>query len=178
MNETTTVRLAGLLLLIWAGFVPASQGFSTEQLRAPFLFHIVNFTTFADEQSQTAPVYFCFMEDNGFGHARVFRNSARQMVKNRRIQLLELTDLEQLQEQYCHLLFVSQEQESDALFLTLAGLNQQTISIGESMNFIEKGGMMAILPLQSKMKIFFNKEVYQSTELKFSSALLKRVNFR
>ncbi|MBT1065995.1 DUF4154 domain-containing protein [Bowmanella sp. Y26] len=154
-----------------------SQGFSSEQLRAPFLLHIANFTQFIDEGSQQ-PVNFCFLEGNNFAHAKVFKGSPNQQVKQRAIKLIELQDAEQLSQQSCQILFVSQDKEDDKLFSLLAEINRHTVSIGESLNFIRNGGMMAIVPLQSKMKIFFNQEVYQQTDLKFSSALLKRVNFR
>ncbi|WP_102794470.1 YfiR family protein [Bowmanella denitrificans] len=168
------------LLLLCALLLPTaafSQGFSSEQLRAPFLLHIANFTQFVDEDSQL-PVNFCFLEDKNYAHAKVFQSSPNQQVKQRPIKLVELAEAAQIDGQDCQVLFVGQSMESDELFERLAKVNQQTVSIGESINFIQRGGMMAIVPLQSKMKIFFNQDVYEQTSLKFSSALLKRVNFR
>jgi hypothetical protein len=52
------------------------------------------------------------------------------------------------------------------------------VSVGETRSFIENGGMLTIVPLQSKMKIFFSKQQYEKTTLKFSSLLLKRASFR
>ncbi|GGO71268.1 YfiR family protein [Bowmanella pacifica] len=174
LQRIFTICLVASLFVASQGW---PQGFSSEQLRAPFLLHIANFTQFTDESSQQQ-VNFCFLEGSGYAHANVFKSSPDQQVKQRSIKLIELQDAEQISQQRCQILFVSQAQESEKLFSLLAELNRHTVSIGESLNFIRNGGMMAIVPLQSKMKIFFNQEVYQQTDLKFSSALLKRVNFR
>lgn len=167
-----------LVAVLFMSLSASAIGFTSEQLRAPFLLHIAGFTQFSEPLPETT-LRFCFLESEDFPHAQVFRQAPDRKVQGRKINLLTISDIKELpDEQYCHLLFIGEEQESDEVFDLINDLNQHTISVGESLNFIEHGGMMAIIPLQSKMKIYFSREVYQKTSLKFSSALLKRVNFR
>lgn len=178
--DVRTLRQTGLtiLLLAVAALAGAEQSFTPAQLRAPFLLHIAHFTQFPDDDDADSPVYFCFLEGNNHPQADAFRGSPAKDIRQRQIRLVELHSVDAIREQVCHVLFVSQTQETEPLFRALANLNNQTVSVGESLNFIERGGMMSILPMQSRMRIFFSREAFQSTELKFSSALLKRVNFR
>ncbi|GGD62015.1 YfiR family protein [Lacimicrobium alkaliphilum] len=171
-------RLA-LAAVLFMSLSASAIGFTSEQLRAPFLLHIAGFTQFTQPLPDSSALQFCFLEDENFPHAQIFRQAPERKVQGRDINLLTLTDIRELSDtQHCHLLFIGEEQESDEVFDVIADLNKHTISVGESLNFIEQGGMMSVLPLQSKMKIFFNRDAYQKTGLKFSSALLKRVNFR
>ncbi|WP_088329508.1 YfiR family protein [Lacimicrobium sp. SS2-24] len=169
-------------LALMGAFSASAIGFTSEQLRAPFLLYIVGYTQFSEAAVQTGPLRFCFFEGEDFPHAQIFRQATGKKVNGRDISLYTLSDISDIpkvdDEQPCHLLFIGEEQESDEVYALLEQLNQHTISVGESPGFIEHGGMMAIYPLPSKMKIFFNREAYQNTQLKFSSALLKRVNFR
>ncbi|MDF2179116.1 YfiR family protein [Aliiglaciecola sp. CAU 1673] len=171
---------AGLiaLSLCFASLVRADQSFTPAQLRAPFLLHIAHFTQFPDDDVSGAPVYFCFLEGENHPQADAFRGSPAKDVRQRQILLVEMDSIEAINQQPCHVLFVSQQYENEELFKSLVSLKDKTVSIGESLNFIEQGGMMSIMPMQSRMRIFFSREAFQSTELKFSSALLKRVNFR
>jgi hypothetical protein len=168
-----------LMVVLFGSFSATAIGFTSEQLRAPFLLHIAGFTQFSGPLLASSTLQFCFLEGEDFPHAQIFRQAPGRKVQGREVNLLTLSDISEIpDDQHCHLLFIGEEQESDEVFELLNELNQSTISVGESLNFIEQGGMMAILPLQSKMKIFFSRDEYQKTQLKFSSALLKRVNFR
>lgn len=168
-----------LATMLFTSLSATAIGFTSEQLRAPFLLHIAGFTQFSGPLPADSALHFCFLEGDDFPHAQIFRQAPDTTVQGREVSLLTLSDISEIpDDRQCHLLFIGEEQESDEVFELLGELNQSTISVGESLNFIEQGGMMAILPLQSKMKIFFSRDEYQKTQLKFSSALLKRVNFR
>lgn len=164
------------LLGVW---LPANaQSFKPEQLRASFLYHIVHYTNYPDSNFDGQNVKFCFLEGENKSHTNVFKNLPSKKVKNREVELVELEEISDIDNQSCQLLFVGKQAETDALFARLEALNEQLVSVGETRDFIERGGMITIVPLQSKMKIFFSQKQYENTALKFSSLLLKRVNFR
>lgn len=173
-------HLAFCLLLLVTGFTSSvhSQSFKPEQLRASFLYHIVHYTNYPDSAFDGDTIKFCFLEGNNPAHTRVFKALPKKKVKNRDVELVELNSVSEVKAMSCQLLFVGKQAENETLFAEIKVLNEELVTVGETRDFIEKGGMITIVPLQSKMKIFFSKAQYDRTALKFSSLLLKRVNFR
>jgi len=166
--------LIGLLISI----VVSANGFSPEQLRTPFLFHIAQFTKFDPNILPVNKLNFCFLEDSDFTHAKLLQQASQRKVHNRHLKLLMLDKVDNLKQHNCQLIFVSKQMESAQLFSQLEQLHTDTVSVGETQNFIKQGGMLAITPEQAKMKIYFNRQVYENTPLKFSSMFLKHVKFR
>ena len=155
-----------------------SQQFPPEQMRAPFLYHIAYYSTFSGSKSNGNTINFCFLENDTFAHMNQFERSPSKTVRKREINTLAINDIDETTLSQCHVLFVAKTKESDALYKKMESINAETISVGESAEFIQRGGMMSVLPTNSKMKIYLNQEQYQNTSIKFSANLLKRVIFR
>ncbi|BDX08104.1 YfiR family protein [Planctobacterium marinum] len=179
MNLKVFKRLTSILvmsLVTWqAGY---AQSFKPEELRASFLYHIAHYTSYPDESFNDNTFNFCFMEDANQSHTRVFNKLPKKRLKDKDIKLVSLETPEQLNGDQCQVIFIGKQAESQELFAKLEKLNKTIVSVGETRDFIENGGMITIVPLQSKMRIFFSQEQYENTSLKFSSLLLKRANFR
>ena len=136
-----------LAAVLFTSLSATAIGFTSEQLRAPFLLHIAGFTQFSGPLPAASTLQFCFLEGEDFPHAQIFRQAPDKTVQGRDVNLLTLSDISEIpDDQHCHLLFIGEERESEEVFELLNELNQNTISVGESLNFIEQGGMMAILP--------------------------------
>lgn len=170
--------LLALFFAIRPGQVAHAQSFKPEQLRASFLYHIVHYTSYPEENFKDNKVNFCFFEKDDKPHTQVFKSLPKKKLKNRDVQLVEINSIDELDNHQCQLIFVGKQAENNDLFAKLAELNNEVVSVGETRDFIERGGMVTIVPLQSKMKIFFSQKQYENTSLKFSSLLLKRANFR
>lgn len=158
--------------------VSYAQSFKPEELRASFLYHIAHYTNFPDESLRSDTFNFCFLESADRPHTRVFHRLPKKRIKEKDIRLISLEGPGELDENECQVLFIGKQAESQELFARLERLNKTIVSVGETRDFIENGGMITIVPLQSKMRIFFSQEQYENTTLKFSSLLLKRANFR
>ncbi len=151
MHYRFSNKLAVLFLTLGClAFLAVAQSFKPEQLRASFLYHIVHYTNFPDSHFEGNFVNFCFYEGNDPAHQEIFRSLPANKVKNRDTRIVEITNLAQVQDSNCQLLFVSRQVESDELFEQLQSLNQKLVSVGETRDFVERGGMITIVPLQSK----------------------------
>lgn len=173
------MALATLLGILVAPQVFA-QTFKPEQLRASFLYHIVHYTNYPAEKRRprASKVHFCFLEAGKPRHSTIFKDWRQKKIREKDIDLVHISNIEHLEQHDCELLFVDKDAESDAIFDRLSSLNKEMVSVGETRDFVERGGMVTIVPLQSKMKIFLSREQYERSPLKFSSLLLKRVSFK
>lgn len=180
MKYRLSQRIALLLLPLVTSYsvCVGAQSFKPEQLRTSFLYHIVHYTNYPESAFSGDTIKFCFLEGNDKAHANIFKALPKKTVKDREVELVELNDINEIAGAHCQLLFVGKDAENDRLFGMLSVLNQELVTVGETRDFIENGGMVTIVPLQSKMKIFFSQTQYENTALKFSSLLLKRVSFR
>lgn len=170
------ITFLALLLVQWQSV--QAQSFKPEELRASFLYHIAHYTSYPDESFTQDTFNFCFLEDEKQSHTRVFDKLPKKRLKEKEIKLLSLKEPGELNKDSCQVVFIGKQAESRELFAKLEELNKTIVSVGETRDFIENGGMITIVPLQSKMRIFFSQEQYENTSLKFSSLLLKRANFR
>jgi hypothetical protein len=173
------MKLVALLIFLSIVCLPSqAQQFTAAQIRAPFLYHIAYYSTFSKQKSVENTVNFCFLENESFEHMNHFERSPSKTIREKAISIIALEDINKANKNHCHVLFVSKTQESDKLYQEIQLLNTATISVGESAEFLEHGGMMSIIPTNAKMKVYINQEQYENTSIKFSANLLKRVIFR
>ena len=180
LKRNTVGKTVTVLLLCAASFhnPVLAKAFTPEALRTSFLYHIAHYTVYPEESLDVSEFHFCFFESKNQNHSEVFKAIPKKRIKDRNIRLVRFDSSEEAEFSRCQLLFVNKEAESKELFEQLEKLNRTLVSARETRSFIEKGGMVTIVPLQSKMKIFFSHQQYENTALKFSSLLLKRANFR
>lgn len=155
-----------------------AQSFKPEELRVSFLYYIAHYTTFPNTNFDGDRFNFCFLEVESKSHSEAFESLPKKNIQEREINIIHLQSSEIQELEKCQLLFINKTAESKELFEKLKTLNETVVSIGETRSFIENGGLLTIVPLQSKMKIFFSKQQFENTTLKFSSLLLKRAIFR
>lgn len=167
-----------LLLSLTLSISIYAQSAKPEELRVSFLYYIAHYTTFPNTNFEGDHFNFCFLESGSKAHSKAFESLPKKSVQEFEINIIHLQSSEIEALKKCQLLFINKTAQSTELFKTLTTLNETVVSIGETRAFIENGGLLTIVPLQSKMKIFFSKQEFENTTLKFSSLLLKRASFR
>lgn len=148
-----------------------------DELRASFLYHIAHYTIYP-ENNQPDTFNFCFYESEDNVHSAIFNGLPKKQVKERDVQVLKVDINNDAQLKPCQLLFINQHAETKEVYARLEQLNKRLVTVGETRGFVENGGLLTIVPLKSKMKIFISKQQFENTPLKFSSLLLKRASFR
>ncbi|WP_416307223.1 YfiR family protein [Neptunicella sp. SCSIO 80796] len=143
------------------------------QVRAPLLYHMVEFTQYPSDRLQNNSINMCFLESPKFEHANKLMQSNKKRVKELSLAIIKLQNIEELQQTDCHLLFVSKQHESKELTQILDELNQDTLTAGETAEFVEDGGLLSIVPGKSNMDILVNMQQLKKSPLKISSAVLK-----
>jgi hypothetical protein len=172
------MRLSLLIILSILCLQSLAQPFTPAQIRAPFLYHIAYYSNVSKQEPNASTVNFCFLEKDSFEHMNHFERSPSKTIRSKVINIVAIQDINATAQKSCHVLFVSKAQESDELYQEIGKINTETISVGESAEFLEHGGMMSVIPTNAKMKIYINQEQYENTSIKFSANLLKRVIFR
>ena len=98
-------------------------------------------------------------------------------VDTRLLNVIKLDDISEVSSQHCQALFISKDRESSDTYAAIKALNLSVLLIGESSSFVEHGGLLAIVSMQSKMRILVNKELLEASSLKISSRLLRLAKF-
>lgn len=166
------------LLCVFATSSYASNVRKPEEVRSAFIYNIPKYTDWPTGSfaSKLSPVNFCFLEQQ-FKHASLLETGTALHIDKRNIAVIRLDSIQSDSVRDCHVLFVSKRAESEQVFDTISTLNKSMVTIGESLHFLRKGGMSGIVPFRGKMRIFMNKEIVNSSALKFGKQLLRRVQF-
>jgi hypothetical protein len=172
------------LLLVMLFFPASAQAGASrldsnaDEIRSTFMFHIANFTKFPDQILISQKLTFCFMEDESSVIHKEFSVANIVRLQNLEVVGRKVTEVSDLQRISCQLLFVSAAKESPEVFAMLEALNNRTVSIGETRNFLKKGGLISLEEQQSKIQIMINQALYANSLMKFRSPLLKHAKFR
>ena len=78
----------------------------------------------------------------------------------------------------CHLLFVSQTNAADldAILASVAGRN--VLTVGETESFLDRGGMIALIAEQNRVRLRINPASLRTVNLSVSSKLLQVADIR
>lgn len=171
------------LTLVLLFFCVASQANNTkmysdaDEIRATFIFHIANFTNFPEQVLITQKLTFCFLEDKHNSIQQEFNIANITKLQSLDVVGVQISAYSDLQKISCQLLFVGASKESPELFAMLKVLNNRTVSIGETRNFLKKGGLISLEEKKSRIQIMVNKTLYANSSMKFRSSLLKHAKF-
>lgn len=150
------------------------------EIRAPLILHVLNYTTFPTEDMQGDSDFdMCFLESGDYEHASMLLSPKLQgkKVSDHILNIIKLSDISEVAEQQCQAVFISKDRESSEIYAVLNSLDDDILLIGESSSFVEHGGLLAIVSMQSKMRILVNKDLLESSSLKISSRLLRLAKF-
>ncbi|WJG09727.1 YfiR family protein [Aliiglaciecola sp. LCG003] len=148
----------------------------TTKIRSTFMMHIVNYSRW-DAIGTPNKLNFCLLEKkpNKYFSLLTSPNFGARTKFDLNFRLLK--DFSETETLHCHYLFVDRSSESAALYAQLNALKRNMVTIGESSEFIDHGGLMSLIEEFDKIKIYINRERYKAISVKLSSILLKFANF-
>lgn len=180
-------RLFSLLLLPLLLINPAQAAETddmrkTMRIRAAFIYQMSKFVNWSLEDSQ--PLHFCLFPDpRPYNVITVLTSLERQgkLVSQGRpvkTHMIERDHIDQI-EQYdkCSLIYFNNDidrQIPPALYKTLG---KTKLTIGANKEFIENGGMTALVYAQGKHKLFIHRDNYEASLVKIRSRLLSLAKF-
>jgi hypothetical protein len=142
------------------------------QVKAVFLFNFAQFVewpraAFADEH---APLVIGVLGENPFG-TFLDETVRGEKVRERPLDVQRYRRVDEIKT--CHILFISRS-ETSRLDQILASLkNQSILIVGDSDDFAQRGGMVRLATVASKVRLIINVEAAQAANLTISSKVLQ-----
>ena len=103
-----------------------------------------------------------------------FAKINNKVINNKNIHIINLSRLRNVNQ--CQLLYLSELDRNRLTPLLMELEGQPILTIGESMDFLQAGGMVGLEKVNGKIKLNINLSVIKQTELVISSRLLKLAN--
>lgn len=161
------------LVLAGSGREVTAQGNATSeyQVKAAFLFHFAQFVDWPPEtyKDTASPLTYCTAGGDPFqGGLDASMNG--KTIGGRPIRVLHLKEAGE--SQGCQILFLGIA-DKKLVSATLAKLNgSPVLTVGESINFAQGGGMIGFLLEDNKVRFEINLEAAERAKLKISARLL------
>ena len=168
------VLVSGFLFLTSPPAEAQSTVFQEYQVKAVFLYNLSNFVSWPEEtfNYRESPFVIAILGEDPFGR---FLDKVIQgeTVNKRPIIIKRLTQLDQLKENTCHILFISasmKRQISEIIELTK---NSAVLTVSDIEKFAHNGGIVGLIRKGSRVYIEINVDVARQEGLVISSKLLK-----
>lgn len=175
-SRSSPITVCAILAMAWLqalAALPQAEPVSTReyQLKAVFILHFTQFVEWPDSLAQTdSSVIIGILGNDHFG-PYLEEAVKGETVKGRPIRVERFRNAESAQG--CHILFISGS-ENQNLKKTLDALkNSHVLTIGESQEFSQSGGMIRFATEHSKIRLKINLNAVQGAKLTVSSKLLK-----
>jgi len=92
-------------------------------------------------------------------------------INNKSVHIINLSRLRNLSQ--CHLIYISELEHKTQIQVLLELKNMPILTVGENMQFIKDGGMIAIEKVAGKMQLNINLSIIKQSGLVVSSRILK-----
>lgn len=170
-NATTILAAVSATLLIFGIGRAQEAPLSEYRLKAAFLFNFAKFVEWPPEAfaAPKSPIIIGVLGDNPFG------TDLEETVRNKLIgerpvvvKVFQATDVAT----NCHILFISNSEKKrlPEILATLRG--NSVLTVGETDDFIEAGGMINFVPEGNKIRFQINDETARRAKLQISSKLM------
>ena len=141
------------------------------RLKAAFLFHFAQFVEWPSSvlKNPTGPLVICVVGQDPF------RGEMEGVVQGKLIdgRVLEIRHVKQIQDsRTCHLLFIGKKESARIPELIGIIRNMPVLTIGESDDFLQQGGIIRFCWEERKVRFEVNQEAAGNANLKISSRLL------
>ena len=166
------------LLCLWMSVVlaavsgPAQDSQPSEyQIKAAFLFNFAKFVQWppAAFAEPTSPIVFGVLGDNPF-HEDLARTIQNKRIDEHPLVIREFHALSEAKN--CHILFISASEKSRLPEIMAALKGAGVLTVSETDDFIESGGMINFVQAGTKLRFQINQESAVKAGLKISSKLL------
>jgi hypothetical protein len=141
------------------------------RLKAAFLFHFAQFVEWPTEAlgNISDPFVLCTVGDDPF-HGDLEETIRGKTIDER---VVRIRHLSQIQEpQGCDVLFIDKDDSRSISQRMLALRKTPILTVGESDDFLQQGGMIRVFVEDHKIRFEINREAAETANLKVSSRLL------
>ncbi|NPA94194.1 MAG: YfiR family protein [Thermodesulfobacteria bacterium] len=149
---------------------PCLAAFNLDQVEAAFIFNLTNFVRWPDQATQDRPFVIGVM-----GNPQVARNLqiiiSGEKIKGREAVVKIIDDPSEIED--CDILFIGNSFKGnvDEILQLLRG--HPVLTLGESEEFLKKGGMVAFIFTGKRIQIQVSVEAAQQEGISFNSKLLR-----
>ncbi|MGA2717906.1 MAG: YfiR family protein [Candidatus Acidiferrales bacterium] len=160
-----------LLLILMASYGPSYAQGKTEEyhVKAGFLFHFAQLVDWPAAAGGGPTFDLCILGDDPF-RGELENTLNGKVIGSKPIRVLHLKQPQEARN--CQVLFISTK-EDERLSKIFEGLGSSAVmTVGESDDFIERGGMIRFTLEQEKVRFEINLKAADPAGLKFSSRLL------
>jgi hypothetical protein len=164
--------LAGLVSMTGVRIALAEAATASEyQVKAAFLFHFAQFVEWPDEafKDASSPLTYCTIGDDPF------RGLLDSILDGKTLgtRSFRVRHFKQPQEiQGCQVLFLGTEEKKPLPEILAKAKANSVLTVGESENFAQEGGMIGFVLAENKIRFEINLEAAQKAKLRISSRLL------
>ncbi len=163
------LAIVAVSLFISHGGPAAAQQPSEYQVKAAFLYNFLNFVEWPQSVLNDTTLTIGILGTNPFKEA-IRRFEARK-VEGRSLRIVHSERLQDLP--FCHILFVSNSEEKSFTQIFQYLSNQPTLTVGETEDFAQQGGIVNFFLQDKKVRFEINLQQSKDARLQLSSKLLK-----
>ncbi len=164
------MRLLLFLLSIFFFSQSAAEERDVEyKVKAGYLYNFTKFITWPENKSKTFDL--CIFGKDPFGP--IIDPIEKRTVKNKPIRLYRIQKLQEAK--HCHLIYFSSLASGQISWPGILTVNSASpaLTVGESKQFAETGGMIAFFKRENKVKLYINLKSLRNSGLEVSAKLLE-----
>ncbi|MEQ2356134.1 YfiR family protein [Pseudoalteromonas piscicida] len=165
------MRLINLvILLLFVSLNTTAK--SPDQVRSAFLYQMAKFVEFPDENTKTS-IQFCFYSLES-GPAAELKSATKLNVRGKPIELVEAKKTWSYRElsSACDITYIDETSENDILSAWTDAIESNMLTVGESIEFLERGGIASLVQEGSKIRLYINKQALEKQYFIVRSRLL------
>ncbi|KJZ04210.1 YfiR family protein [Pseudoalteromonas piscicida] len=165
------MRLINLvILLLFVSLNTTAK--SPDQVRSAFLYQMAKFVEFPDENTK-ASIQFCFYSLES-GPAAELKSATKLNVRGKPIELVEAKKTWSYRElsSACDITYIDETSENDILSAWTDTIESNMLTVGESIEFLERGGIASLVQEGSKIRLYINKQALENQYFIVRSRLL------
>jgi len=166
------MRTRALLILLICILSNSVWAKSPEQVKAAFLFQMSKFVEF-NPKTKSQAITFCFYNLE-LGIGKVLKGNSSLKINEKPIEVVLINKNQQTSELYsfCDITYIDETLENDIIPLWIDTTSSDTLTVGESISFLEKGGIAALVQEGNRIRLYINKQQLLSSNFKVQSRLL------
>lgn len=172
-----TAAVAAVTLLAWPGTAAPTLQPTEYGLKSVFLYQFCRFMEWPDSafSSPDEPLTIGILGEDPFGP--LLREAvAGEKYHDRPIKIVHYRNPREIRR--CHLLFVSRSEAAKTPEIVAAVAGRNTVTVGETPQFINDGGMIALTAEQNRVRLQMNLTTLRTANVEVSSKLLRIADTR
>ena len=165
--------IARVVLFTILAFTPLLlQAKSPEQVKSAFLYQLTKFIEFP-RSDKNRQITFCFYEiEQGIG--AILKGNSTLKIKGVPIAVVLINKNQHISElsRFCDITYIDETLEDDIIPLWIDATSLDTLTVGESINFLDKGGVASLVQEGNKIRLYINKQQLLRSNFKVQSRIL------